>query len=388
MVEYDCVIIGAGSIGVPVALAMGQEDLKTLVLETTPSVGQGENKHAIGGLRATHSQKAKIWMCLRSLEIFSMWEERYGDDIDWIQGGYIFVAYTEEHKLLLKDTVQLQQQYGLNIDWVDTDKIQELVPGINGDGLCGGSYSPEDGNASPLLSINAFYRQAKKLGAEFRFNEEVIDILTDNNQVIGVKTAKDTYRAPWVINAAGAFAKNVAQMVGIDVPIVPDSHEAGITEPVQRFFSPMIVDIRPMQDEVWGNSKNYYFYQNREGQIVFCLTPDPPIVGIDKRETSRFLPQIAKRMIQLLPRLKNIRIRRTWRGLYPMTPDGNPIVGPVHEVEGYLNAVGMCGQGVMIGPGLGEVLARLVTDRPTSQDHEILETLSLYRDFSQEEKFK
>ncbi|MFX0203803.1 MAG: NAD(P)/FAD-dependent oxidoreductase, partial [Candidatus Hodarchaeota archaeon] len=97
---------------------------------------------------------------------------------------------------------------------------------------------------------------------------------------------------------------------------------------------------------------------------------------------------IAKRMIQLLPRLKNIRIRRTWRGLYPMTPDGNPVVGPVHEVEGFLNAVGMCGQGVMIGPGLGEVLARLVADRTTSQDHEILESLSLYRDFTQEEKLK
>ncbi len=388
MVEYDCIIIGAGSIGVPAALAIGEEDLKPLVLEMCPSVGQGDNKHAIGGLRATHSHKAKIWMCLRSLEIFSTWEERYGDDIDWIQGGYIFVAYTEEHKQLLKDTVQLQKQYGLNIDWVEAEKIQALVPGINGEELRGGTFSPGDGSASPLLAINAFYRQAKTLGADFRFKEKVIDILTENNQVIGVKTTKDTYRTPWVINAAGAFAKNVAQMVGVDVPVVPDSHEAGITEPVQRFFSPMIVDIRPMQDEIWGGSKNYYFYQNGEGQIVFCLTPDPSIVGIDKRETSRFLPQIAKRMIQLLPRLKNIRIRRTWRGLYPMTPDGNPVVGPVHEVKGFLNAVGMCGQGVMIGPGLGEVLARLVADRTTSQDHEILESLSLYRDFAQEEKLK
>ncbi|MFQ6125533.1 MAG: NAD(P)/FAD-dependent oxidoreductase [Candidatus Heimdallarchaeota archaeon] len=388
MVEYDCIIIGAGSIGVPAALAMGQEGLKPLVLETYPSVGQGDNKHAIGGLRATHSHKAKIWICLRSLEIFSTWEESYGDDIDWNQGGYTFVAYTKKHEQLLKDTIQFQKQYGLNIDWVDAEKIQNLIPGINGKGLRGGTFSPEDGNASPLLAINAFYRQAKNLGADFRFKEEVIDILTANNQVIGVNTAKGTYRAPWVINAAGAYAKNVAQMVGVDIPVVPDSHEAGITEPVHRFFSPMVVDIRPMQDEVWGYSKNYYFYQNGEGQIVFCLTPEPPIVGTDTRETSRFLPQIAKRMIQLLPRLKNIRIRRTWRGLYPSTPDGNPIVGPVQGVEGYLNAVGMCGQGVMIGPGLGEVLARLVGGRTTSQDHEILECLSLYRDFGEEEKLK
>ena len=388
MAEYDCIIIGAGSVGVPAALAMGNEHLKSLVLEAYPSVGQGDNKHAIGGIRATHSQKAKIWVCLRSIEIFSTWEEQYGDDIDWIQGGYSFVAYTAEHEKLLKDTVQLQKQYGLNIDWVDAEKIQELVPGISEAGLRGGTYSPEDGTASPLLALNAFYRQAKNLGAEFRFKEEVTDILTKNNTVVGVKTTKGTYRSQWIINAAGAFAKNVAQMVGVDVPVVPDSHEAGITEPVQRFFYPMVVDIRPMQDGMWGNSKNYYFYQNGEGQIVFCLTPDPPIIGTDKRETSGFLPQVAKRMIQLIPRLKNVRIRRTWRGLYPSTPDGNPIVGPVKGPEGYVNAVGMCGQGYMIGPGLVEVLARLVTDKITSQDKEILADFSLYRDFSQEELLK
>ncbi|GAH14687.1 unnamed protein product, partial [marine sediment metagenome] len=113
----------------------------------------------------------------------------------------------------------------------------------------------------------------------------------------------------------------------------------------------MVVDVRPYTDEKFGNSKNYYFYQNNEGKILFCLTPSPNITGIDRRETSLFLPQIAKRMVQLLPRLKNIKIRRTWRGLYPMTKNGNPLIGKVGEVDGYINAVGMCGQGFMLGPG-------------------------------------
>ena len=223
---------------------------------------------------------------------------------------------------------------------------------------------------------------------EFRFNEKVIDILTKNNTVVGVKTSKGTYRSQWVINAAGAGAKEVAQHCGITIPVIPDSHEAGITEPVQSFFSTMVVDIRPAIDEKWGNSKNYYFYQNPEGQIVFCLTPDPPIVGTDRRETSTFLPQIAKRIIQLLPRLRAIRIRRTWRGLYPMTPDGLPIVGPVNDLKGYINAVGMCGQGFMLGPGLGEVLERLVNNKTTAQDKEIIDNFSLYRDFSHDEQLK
>ena len=150
----------------------------------------------------------------------------------------------------------------------------------------------------------------------------------------------------------------------------------------------MIVDISPCSDPNFGNSKNYYFYQNKEGKIIFCLTPEPNILGTDRRETSSFLPQISKRMIQLLPRLKNIKVRRTWRGLYPMTPDGNPIVGKVNEIEGYVNAVGMCGQGFMLGPGVGDLIARITTDKLTDNDRDVLKELSLYRDFEKEEKLK
>jgi sarcosine oxidase subunit beta len=81
-------------------------------------------------------------------------------------------------------------------------------------------------------------------------------------------------------------------------------------------------------------------------------------------------------------------VRRTWRGLYPMTPDGNPIVGKVNEVEGFINAVGMCGQGFMLGPGLGELISRVLSEKTNSRDNEILKTLSNERDFRVEEELK
>jgi len=172
-------------------------------------------------------------------------------------------------------------------------------------------------------------------------------------------------------------------MGGLDVPVVPDSHEAGITEPVARFVEPMVVDIRPAE-----GSKNYYFYQHGTGAIVFCITPEPPIVGTDRRETSVFLPMIARRMVDLMPKLTNLKVRRTWRGLYPMTPDGFPIIGQARELEGYVYAVGMCGQGYMLGPGVGVLLTHLVQGDLTAEDEETLEALSPYREFGAEEKLK
>lgn len=388
MTKYDVIIIGAGSVGVPTALALAKNGIKTLVLDTMMSVSQGDSKRAIGGIRSTHTQRAKIWLCQRSIEIFSSWKEIYQDDIGWLQNGYCFVAYTPEHEDLFKINIEIQKSFGLNIDYYGPEKIKELIPGINENGLLGGTFSPDDGNASPLLFANACYRQAKKFGAEFRFNEKVIKILTENGKVSGVQTNKSTYLAKFVINAAGAHAKEVAQLVNIDVPVNPTSHEAGISEPVKHFIKPMVVDIRPGEDKKFGDSNNYYFYQNDEGQIIFCLTPNPPIYGLDRKETSQYLPQIAKRMILLLPRLKNLKIRRTWRGLYPDTPDGAPIVGKVKDLDGYINAVGMCGQGYMLGPGLGELIYRIVINSLTSNDEIILDELSLYRDFGHVEILK
>ncbi len=380
---YDVIIIGAGSVGTPTAFSLAQAGVKALVLDSRPSAGQGSNKAAIGGIRATHSDPAKIRLCLRSIEILTTWKEKYGDDIEWQKGGYAFVAYREREEKILKDLLAIQTPFGLNIDWLDRDDFLKVIPDLNPNGLIGGTFSPDDGNASPLLSLHAFYTHAKRLGAEFHFNETVTSIDTAGGRARSVKTDQGDYNADVIINAAGAWATPLARLVGMDVPVKPDSHEAAITEAVAPFLKPMVVDIRPVT-----GSANYYFYQHATGQIVFCITPSPSLWGEDIRETSEFLPMVARRMVEVMPRLKNIRVRRTWRGLYPMTPDGFPIVGWSRQVEGYLLAVGMCGQGLMLGPGLGELIARMVKNNLTESDNEVLGILSPYRQFAGQEKLK
>ncbi len=383
MSEYDVIIVGAGSVGLPLSASLGEIGYRTLVVDKRASPGQGENKHAIGGIRATHSDPAKILTCKRSLEIFSTWNETNGDDIEWMMGGYTFPVYRENEEKALKAILPIQKRYGLNIDFHGPEKIREIVPGIDPEGLIGGTFSPEDGSASPLMSAHAFFEHARRNGVEFLFKHEVHKIIVDDGKVNGVETNGKEFSASIVIDAAGANSRELCKTIGIDVPVTPESHEGAITEPVKQFFEAMVVDLRP-----GPGSKNYYFYQNRHGQVVFCITPDPPMIGQDKRETSTFLPQVARRIIGLLPRLRNIRVRRVWRGLYPMTPDGSPLVGWNREVEGLLHMTGMCGQGYMLGPGIGEVGARLIADRVTEDDRVILKGFDPYREFGGEEALK
>eukprot|EP01029_Cantina_marsupialis_P029122 TRINITY_DN779828_c0_g1_i1.p1 TRINITY_DN779828_c0_g1~~TRINITY_DN779828_c0_g1_i1.p1 ORF type:complete len:412 (+),score=124.94 TRINITY_DN779828_c0_g1_i1:170-1405(+) len=397
---YDAVVVGGGSVGVCVAQKMAEDGLKPLVIEEKATTGQGQNKRAIGGVRATHGTPGKILTCLRSLEIFSNWKEERGDDIEWHSGGYMFPLYREQEDNVLSGLLEMQKSVGLNIDRIEPEQVEKLVPGINMEGLRGGIYSPEDGHCSPMLSGIAFKRAAMKAGAEFHFDDKGVKLLTDENGVVnGVETENgEKFIGKVVVDCTGGFDLEQPLLTSqglTPLPLHPDCHEAGITEPVADFFKTMIVDLRP-----GDKSKNFYFYQNTHGQVIFCITPDPAILGVDERETSEFLPMITKRMIDVIPRLKNLSVRRVWRGIYPMSPDGSPLVGWNKEIEGLFHATAMCGQGFMLGPGLGETVARTIVrgkddvpsmeseDKLERDDATILDEFNLYREFKGMEALK
>ncbi|MDM7992547.1 MAG: FAD-binding oxidoreductase [Candidatus Fermentibacter sp.] len=379
---YDVVVIGAGSAGTPAAMYLASAGLRVLCLDRNASAGQGSNKCAIGGIRATHSEPSKVRLCLDSISTFSRWREEEGDDIGWLRGGYTYVAYEQKTADLLKRMLPVQRAAGLDIDWAGPETIAAIVPGIAREGLLGGTWSPGDGSASPMESVYAFCRKARRAGAEFRFGEAVTSMEVSGGRVEAVVTGSGRYPCGWVVNCSGSQAREVAGMAGAEVRVDPDCHEAGVTEAVERFFTPMVVDIRRIP-----GSANYYFYQHTTGQVVFCITPDPPIQGICTRETSDFLPLVAPRMVGLLPRLANLKVRRTWRGTYPQTPDGSPLIGRVGP-ENHVAALGMCGQGFMLGPGTGALVSRLITGALRAGDSEVLTALDPARRFGGEEALK
>ncbi len=380
--KFDVIVIGTGSVGNPTTYFLAEEGLKVLAIDELASSGQGQNKAAIGGVRATHSDPAKIQICLESIKIFSNWEKKTGTDIGWKGGGYSFPVFREKEEKTLKSILPIQKKYGLKIDWYNSEEIARIIPGINKEKLIGGTYSPNDGQVSPLISSESFTNEAMKLGAIYRFNESVIDLLTEgkkeNLKVIGVKTTKEKYIADAVVNAAGAHASNICKMAGLDIPVNPDSHEAGITAPVKHFLDPLVVDLRPGPE---GKTSNFYFGQCSEGQIIFCYTPLKIFPGENRDSTSEFMPIMARRLVDLIPRFKNLIIRRIWRGLYPMTPDGIAVVGKPKKVEGLYLGIGMCGQGLMMGPGVGKNLSYLISKGRPILDKKVFDLLSPDRNF-------
>ncbi|MBN1592126.1 MAG: FAD-binding oxidoreductase, partial [Candidatus Coatesbacteria bacterium] len=283
MNTYDAIVVGGGSVGLPTAMFLAKEKLKVLVIDSSASCGQGQNKTAIGGVRATHSNPAKIRLCLESLKIFSTWEENHGGSVGWKMGGYCFPVFRPNEEMVLKSILPIQKEFGLNIDWVGPETIKEVIPGINEEGLLGGTLSPEDGQVCTLKAAYEMHRIAKSFGCDFKFGDKAQAITIDKQKVSGVKTDKGTYSAPIVVNAAGAHARELGESIGLTIPVQPDSHEAGISAPMEQFLEPLVVDLRPGPD---GKSSNFYFGQNEHGALIFCYTPSTLFVGTDQRCTS------------------------------------------------------------------------------------------------------
>ncbi len=375
---FDAIVVGGGSVGMPSAYHLAARGQKVLVIERRSAIGRGENKAAIGGIRATHSDPAKIVLCSRSLDQMTTWQETHGMDVGWRPGGYAFPVYDEPTGEVLRGLFPIQKKYNLEIDWIDADAMAELVPGIAREGLLGGTYSKNDGQLCNIKVPTAFQRAAMEHGAECHVNERVKGYEVEGGKIRAVITDKERYETPMVVIAAGSDAADHGKMLGIDIPVQPDSHEAGITAPLEHFLKPLIVDLRPGP---WGKTANFYFGQNSEGQIIFCYTPKELFLGFNRESTSEFLPILANRMISLVPRMRHLLVRRIWRGCYPMTPDGVPLVDNVQEIEGVTLAVGMCGQGFMLGPGVGQEVAALALDRKTSLPKEAHDKIRYGRDY-------
>lgn len=164
-----------------------------------------------------------------------------------------------------------------------------------------------------------------------------------------------------VINTLGATANDLVSTLGYTMALDVDSHDACVTAPVPTSLTsstikPLIVDIRNRHQ-----SSCFYFYQNLRNQLVISNAPFPSVSGYDTRETANFLPNISRRMLELFPIFKTVEVRRVWRGLYANTKDGNPLVGFDRYHEGLVHALGMGGQGFMLGPGIGKLILRTVT---------------------------
>jgi sarcosine oxidase subunit beta len=371
----DVIVIGGGIIGLASAFHLGRRGQKVLVLEKKYP-GSGSTGRCIGGIRQQFSTPGAIRLMQESVRQFRQMKEEFGFSVEYFEGGYLFLAHDSQRLETFKAILPLQKSLGLKVEILDAAGCLKIAPQLNPEGLLGGVFSPEDGQAYPFKVIEGYIQEIKKLNSQVCFFSEVQEIIVQNHVAKGVKTVNgETFHAHTVLNAAGPWAQEVGRMAGLELAIAPEEHEAFITDRIPPLFTTMVVDYR---------TDGCYFYQRSNGQVIGCYSPVPNKPGIITESSLEFLVEMSKRTVRLVPELATARVIRHWGGCYSMTPDGSPFIDKT-KIKGFYVANGMSGHGFMFAPAIGRYVSEIILDDRYPFDWS---EFSLGRDFSRQELMK
>ena len=356
----EVVIIGGGIVGSSVAyhlIAAGCKDV--LVIERESAQGKGSTGKSMGGVRAQFSTPTSIQMSLYSIPFYASFEERLGHPSGYKPQGYLFCATNEKHMAYLRTNHEKQVELGLKDVWLITaEEISSMFPQLRSDDVVGGSFCSSDGFVDPYSAMISFMTWAAEHGAKLWKNTQVTGIQGDGQGVMAVETSRGNVATRKVVNCAGAWAADIAKMVSLDLPVEPLRRMLVPTEPFDQFphSAPMIIDM----------STGFHFRPEGLGFLMAWNDPDET-PGYKMDFDPAFIEKILIHAADRVPVFENVAVnpKRAWAGLYEMTPDHHPILGPVPEVPGFFLANGFSGHGVMHAPATGKILSDLILNGKT-----------------------
>ena len=360
MQTAEVVIIGGGIVGSSIAYHLTEAGCRNvLVLEREAHQGKGSTGKSMGGVRAQFTTPVNIQMSLYSIPFYAAFEERLGHPSGYRPQGYLFVATKPAHLEYLETNQRLQRSLGLkDVRMISAAEIVAMVPQLRSDDILGGSFCTSDGFVDPYSAMTGFIQRAVENGATVWKSTEVTAILKSGNRVAGAMTTRGEVHARVIVNAAGPWAAQVAEMAGVDLPVTPLRRMLIPTEPFDEVSHeiPMVIDM----------TNGFHFRPEGRGFLLAWNDPEET-PGFKFDFDPEFIEKILIRAADRVPCFENLAVnpKRAWAGLYEMSPDHHGIIGEFEELPGFYAANGFSGHGVMHAPATGKIIADLITSRST-----------------------
>jgi heterotetrameric sarcosine oxidase beta subunit len=350
----EVVIVGAGIMGLSIAynLARHHGVRDVTILDRSYVCGGASGRNG-GGVRAQWSNEATVRLMQESIRICRDFAREMKINVWFRQGGYLFLVRTEERRRVLEASVKVQNECGLMTRMLSPREAREIVPELDESGILAASFNPDDGVVFPWPFLWGYAEGAKKLGVEVATFTDVVGFETSGRRIDAVITSHGKVRTHKVVNAAGAWSPEIARMLGVELPNRPHRHEICSSEPLKPWLSPLVADL----------TNGLYFSQSTRGEIVGGISSDEVPEGIDQRSSHRFLALYARALTSTCPVLGSVKVLRQWAGCYDITPDQNPIVGQVDEVDDFFQVSGFMGHGFMMAPVIGKLMAQYIAER-------------------------
>jgi sarcosine oxidase subunit beta len=345
----DIVIVGGGVTGLSLAFELarlGRRDIVVLERRFTGAGGSGRN---VGRIRAMQLTEELARFAIAAQAKHAALADELGANTLFWRAGYGWVLYEEPEMTRMAEVRDMLRGLALSPELVGTAETLRRLPVLAGGERPAGALFHRDAIVHHDAVLYAYRAACRRFGVHLIEDCEAIEPLVSGREIAGVKTASGDIRAPIVVNAAGGWSAAFSARAGVSIPNTPLRREALVTEAARPFMQAAITFYRP--SEGWFN-------QTLRGELVAgCLAPaEAP--GVNLAASARSLGRTARTILAKAPRLGHLRVVRQWAGVYDMTPDRKPMVGPMSRLSGFVQANGCNGRGFLLGPLIGELLAR------------------------------
>jgi len=357
---FDVAVIGGGVIGTAIAYHAARRGMSVGLFEKGPLAAGASG--ASMGLRSIW-----VWSHLLPLESglgndrrFIDFVEETGEDIELDTSGRVIVANSEDDLGYMHGFVERLQALGIEIRLLDQAEIRDVEPNLS-PRVIGAAWSPIGGNVMPIKLTYGLARAAKRLGASVFTHTPVAAVEVAGGRAVGVQAGGCSYRAQWVVNAAGAWCSEIGQMAGVDVPVVPRKGQVMLLNAPAGLVRHGIASLhRPGPQQTGGTNIRPTPY----GQILCGGTSEYADFDVTAREGN--IHDIARRCVDLVPALAQLSILRSWAGVRPRTADGEFIISGSEKLDNFLVATGHDFVGVTHSLVTGELITEMMVDGKTS----------------------
>jgi glycine/D-amino acid oxidase-like deaminating enzyme len=366
MSHYDFVVIGAGLIGASVAHHLAALGANSVLVLEQGTIGAGTTSQSSGLLRTHYSVRQNVELARSSWWAFNNFAEYVADDeasCGLVKCGYMICAPEGDKLEPLRASLRSQQDMGIEVQLLSKEEAHERMPIAQFDDTALIGYEPEAGFADAYLVATSFARSARRRGVKIMENTRVTGLQHEGRRVIGVETSAGNFSCGMLISTQNIWTPELAAWIGVTLPVKPERHTvlALECEAQYTFGMPAFKDL---------GSPGMLYYRSYGGNQMLV---SEGVVGetLNAPETEQgdisldYVAEVGAQVAERFPAYETAGLASSWTGVYDVTPDWNPVLGPVANIEGLTVGFGFSGHGFKLSPGIGKLLAQHALGLPT-----------------------
>jgi sarcosine oxidase, subunit beta len=349
--EASCVIVGGGIFGLSAAYELARLGHRDIQVLEQRHVGYGATSRNIGRIRTSQFSLPLAQFAKGAFAKHARLADELGRNTLFWTPGYALVFYDEDEMTHMDSVCSMLSGIGQKPEFIRGGAVVDRLPILRGGAAPAGCLIRPDASVHHDALLYAYRRKLAELRVRVREQCVVTGVLRDGNAVAGVRHDTGVVHAALVINACGGWSNRLSVLAGVAVPNVPLRREVLVTDSWLPLMKTMITFYRPIEG---------WFHQTLRGEVVIgAVHPNEP-QGMNMSASDAHIGRAARHLLAKAPRLGSARIVRQWAGVYDMTPDRLPMVGPAPSLPGFIQANGDNGRGIALIPYLAERLAQWI----------------------------